>query len=65
VLQTPPRGGVGNTIGIVVFISLLTSFVVYKVWFKGMSIKALEERGSVTLSFNFPFPFEEIFRLPS
>jgi hypothetical protein len=48
VLQTPLGGGVGKTSGVVTLLFLLTSFVVYKVWFKGMLIKVLEEGGLVT-----------------
>jgi BioD-like phosphotransacetylase family protein len=54
VLQTPRRGGVGKTCGVIALLLLLTSSVVYKAWFKGISTKVSEERGSVTFSFNFP-----------
>jgi hypothetical protein len=63
-LQTPLRGGLGRIGGVVALLSLLTSSVVYKVWLKGTSTKALEEGGLVTFSFNFPFPLEPIFCLP-
>jgi len=61
VLRTPPRGWVGRTGGVVALLSLLISFIVYKVWLKGTPTKALEEGGSITFSFNFPFPLEVIF----
>jgi hypothetical protein len=63
-LRTPLGGGVGRIGGIVAFLYLLTSSIVYKVWFKGTSTKALKEGGLVTFSFNFPFPLEAIFSLP-
>jgi hypothetical protein len=55
---------VGIIGGVVALFSLLTSSIIYKVWFKGTSTKALEEGGLATFSFNFPFPFEAIFSLP-
>jgi hypothetical protein len=41
--RTPPWRGVGRIGGVVALLSLLTSSIVYKVWFKGTSTKALEE----------------------
>jgi hypothetical protein len=64
VLQIPLGGGVRRTGGVVALLSLLTLSVVYKIWFKGTSTKALKEGGLVTFSFNFPFPLEVIFCLP-
>jgi hypothetical protein len=64
VLQIPLKGGVGRIGGVVAFLSLLTSSVVCKIWFKETSTKALEEGGSVTIFFNFPFPLQVNFHLP-
>jgi hypothetical protein len=64
VLPTPPRGGVGKIGGVVAFHSFLTTLIICRVWFKKTSTKASEDEGSVTFSFNFPFPLEAIFHLP-
>ncbi len=53
-----------RTGGVVVLLSLLTMSVACKIWFKGTSTKVSKEGGSVTFSFNFPFPLEVILCLP-
>jgi hypothetical protein len=55
---------VGRTSGVVALLSLLTLSIVYKVLLKRTSTKASKDGGSITFSFNFPFPLEAIFRLP-
>lgn len=70
VFQIPQGGRVGRTSRVVPLLYLLISFVVSrpKVQFKGTSTKAswstLKKVGLLIFSFNFPFPFEAIFRLP-
>jgi hypothetical protein len=64
VLYTPLGRGVGRTCGVITFLSLLTLFVIYRIWFKGTPKKLLEEEGSIIFPFNFPFPLEAIFHLP-
>ncbi len=64
VLWTPLGEGVGKIDGIIVLLSLLTSLVVCRVWFKITSTKASKEGILITFSFNFPFPLEAIFCLP-
>jgi len=70
VLWILPWGGVGKTYGVVAILSLLISFIVWKLifWLKGTSTKVSwfrsKEGGLVVLSFNFPFPLEVFFCLP-
>jgi len=55
---------VGKTNGVVFILSLLTLFIICRIWFKRTSTKMSNEGGSINFSFNFPFPLEEIFHLP-
>ncbi len=50
----------GRTCGVITLLSLFTSSVIYRIWFKRTSTKTSEEGGLV----NFPFPLEVIFCLP-